>query len=309
MHLHPLLASLLTVVASFPGLAGQDGVQQASDTDVIGLKGDPHERMTVPVRVGDHGPFEFLIDTGSQNTVLSRGLATRLALTPNRRANLIGIAGTQQVDAVHLDQIDLGRRTFYGLFTPLLEDRNVGADGILGLDSLQGQRIVIDFQRKLMSIGDAKSLGGNKGFEIIVTARRRSGQLIMTSAKIDGVTTDVVIDTGAQTTMGNRALQHALAKRHRKIEQVMLDSVLGQQILADVGTGGLLTVGDITIDNVVIAFVDSPAFGALKLEERPALFLGMRELNVFKRVAIDFSSRKILFDMPAEGNGTNSREH
>ncbi len=298
MSVHPLFASLLPLVAAFPTLAGQDGTQQTSAVDVIGLNRDIDGRMTVPVRISAKGPFDFLIDTGSQNTVLSRSLAERLSLTPTKRATLVGIAGTTKVDAIELDQIDLGRRSFYGLFTPLLEGSNIGADGILGLDSLQGQRVVIDFGRKLMSIGDAKSQGGNSGYEIVVTAKRRSGQLIMTDARIDGVWADVVIDTGAETTIGNRALQRALEKRHRKIDQVMLGSVTGQQILADIGTGGMLNFDDLNINNVMIAFADSPAFAALNLDKKPALFLGMRELKVFKRVAIDFSTRKILFDLP-----------
>jgi len=34
------------------------------------------------------------------------------------------------------------------------------------------------------------------------------------------------------------------------------------------------------------------------LEKRPALILGMQEMELFKRVAIDFASSRILFDIP-----------
>jgi hypothetical protein len=85
----------------------------------------------------------------------------------------------------------------------------------------------MDFGRNRMEIGDAKSLGGNGGYEIVVTARRRSGQLIMTDAEIDGVMTDVVIDTGSDTSIGNRALQRALGKRGN-LGQAVLTSVTGQ---------------------------------------------------------------------------------
>ncbi|MFX9093446.1 hypothetical protein ABTN25_20120, partial [Acinetobacter baumannii] len=82
----------------------------------------------------------------------------------------------------------------------------LGADGIIGLDSLQGQRVLLDFRAGRMAIGEVADLGGTRGFEIVVQARRRSGQLIMTDAIIDGVKTDIIIDTGSDTSIGNRAL-------------------------------------------------------------------------------------------------------
>jgi predicted aspartyl protease len=254
--------------------------------------------MTVPVRIANQ-PFRFLIDTGAQNTVLSIATAAQLSLVPDGRAKLIGVAGSQMVDTVEVEQIDLGRRSYFGIVAPLLEGGDIGADGIVGLDSLQDQRVLLDFGKKLMAIGDAKTLGGNGGYEIVVTARRRSGQLIMTDARIDGVDTDVVIDTGAEYTIGNLALRQALSRR-RTHEQTVLQSVTGQSITADLAFARQLAIKDMQLSNVLIAFVDAPPFAALDLHRRPAILLGMRDLRAFKRVAIDFSTRKVMFDLPRE---------
>jgi len=54
----------------------------------------------------------------------------------------------------------------------IFDAQNIGADGIIGIDSLPGQRVLLDFGRNLMTVGDARSLGGDKGYEIVVTARR-----------------------------------------------------------------------------------------------------------------------------------------
>jgi predicted aspartyl protease len=298
MALQSLFAPLLPLFAMLPVLAGQDGGQQASETDVIAAASDRSDRMTVPVRMGAHGPFNFLIDTGSQNTVISTKVAESMALKPTARAKLISVIGTEMVDTVELEQIDLGRRSFYGVLAPLLDAGNIGADGILGLDSLQGQRVLIDFRRDLIAVNDAKTLGGNRGFEITVTARRRSGQLIMTDALLDGVKVEVVIDTGAETSIGNRALQQAMRRRHSPQGTAELRSVTGQRVIAELGLGRKLAVDDITFQNVLIAYVDSPAFPALGLDAKPALLLGMRDLRGFDRVAIDFATRKIFFDVP-----------
>jgi len=295
-----LSGPLAPFLALVPLLTGQTATPQSTAADTVGFDRDARGRMTVPVRVQEQGPFEFLVDTGSQNTVLSETLAQRLALEPGRKAWLVGIAGTSQVDTVTIDQLDLGRRSYYGLLAPLLQSSDIGADGILGVDSLQGQRVIIDFERRAMTIDDARKAGGSRGYEIVITARRRSGQLIMTHARIDGVWTDVIIDTGAENSIGNRALQDALKKRRAGAERVVLDSVTGQQIVADVDYGSTLSIGDLHINNMMIAFADAPPFAALNQQHRPTILLGMRELRVFKRVGIDFSARKILFDIPAE---------
>lgn len=291
-----VVSLLLPLAAVLPSFAGQDGQHQAADVDILALRQDSWSRMTVPVQVQEKGPFRFLIDTGSQNTVLSTDLAARLSLAPGKKAKLVGVAGTQIVDTVEIDQLDLGKRSFYGLLAPLLRSEHMGADGILGLDSLQGQRVLIDFRKDLMAIDDAKQLGGNRGYEIVVTARRRFGQLIMADANIDGVHTDVVIDTGAESSIGNLALGRALARRSK--ETTMLRSVTGQEIEANISYGRKLVIQDMALNNVVIAYADAPAFASLGLNKRPALLLGMRELRTFDRVAIDFEARKILFDLP-----------
>jgi predicted aspartyl protease len=293
-----LLLPLLPLAAALPVFAGQDGQQQAAQTDVIAIRKDQWSRMTVPVKVVEKGPFRFLIDTGSQNTALSTDLAARLSLVPNRKARLISVAGIQMVDMVEIDQIELGRRSYYGLTAPLLQSEHMGADGILGLDSLQDQRVLVDFKKGLMAIDDAKNLGGNRGFEIVVEARRRSGQLIMADARLEGIKVQVVIDTGAETSIGNIALQKALSRK-RKSEKIELLSVTGHSVSADLGYARWLEIADVRFNNVAIAYTDAPAFKALKLDSRPSLLLGMRDLRSLDRLAIDFSSRRILFDIPS----------
>ena len=297
MPLHPVFAPLLPILALIPALTAQQLAPAAAEVDVIQTINDRHQRMTVPVRVSDQGPFQFLIDTGSQNTVVSSALASQLSLQPHSRARLVGVAGVKMVDTVSIEQIDLGTRSYYSVRAPLLERADIGADGILGLDSLQGQRVLIDFRKGVILVSDAKTLGGNRGFEIVVTARRRSGQLIVTDAVIDGVRVNVVIDTGAEYSIGNRALQTALRNRSPQ-GQATLKSVTGQEIVADLAMARSLAIDSIGFTSVLIAYADSPPFAVLGLDKKPALFLGMRDLRSLDRIAIDFSTRRIYFDMP-----------
>ncbi|MFC0204454.1 aspartyl protease family protein [Novosphingobium soli] len=272
---------------------------EAADAVVLQGEADQHARMTIDVAVHGAGPYRFLIDTGSQRTVVSTTLAGVLGLAPGPQVRVIGMAGAFDVATAKVRSIAFGERAFHDLTVPLLERGNIGADGILGTDSLQHQRVLLDFARNTIRIGDASDLGGRDGFDIVVRAKHRSGRLILTNAEVDGVRADVVIDTGASGTVGNRALQRALARKVRGPQRGVgvLTSVTGHELPIDLQVAGKLELGGMGVTNVVIGYADAPAFGELKLDRRPALFLGMRELRAFKRVAIDFSTRKVLFDL------------
>lgn len=289
----PLLLAILPTPLLHAGAA-----PDSEQSDVIALSSDQTARMTVPVRIGTSGPFRFLIDTGSQNTIISSDLATRLALPPDRAATVISVAGVLPVQTVLIDELGLGRRSYNTLIAPVLNQRDIGADGMVGIDGLQDQRVLIDFRKGLIAVSDARSLGGNAGYEIVVTARSRSGQLIMTDALVDGIRTAVIIDTGAEASIGNRALLAALGRKGARLGKAELLSVTGQRVMADLAPAGTLAIHGVTMKNVAIAFTDAPPFARLKLDRKPALLLGMRELRAFPRVAIDFQRRQILFDLP-----------
>lgn len=298
MAIQALAIGMMLAAADMPAAQAQPALIDSSEVEIIKTQSDRERRMTVPVRVGAADTFDFVIDTGSQTTVLARDIAERMRLPLARRARIVGIGGSETADTVIVSEIALGRRSFQDLEVVLFEGRHIGADGIVGIDSLQRQRVLLDFSRNQLMIGDVRSQGGNSGFEIVVTARRRLGQLIMTDALVDGIRTDVIIDTGADTSIGNRALQRSLNRRATN-ELITLISVTGQIATAELGYPRKLTIGTVDITNLLVAYTDAPVFDALKLTRRPALLLGMRELRLFKRVAIDFGTNRIYFDLPA----------
>jgi hypothetical protein len=74
--------------------------------------------------------------------------------------------------------------------------------------------------------------------------------------------------------------------------------VHGQKVTSDLAMAKRLVIGRMELNDVPIGFADSPAIAALGLQDRPALILGMGNLRLFERVAIDFASRRVLFDLP-----------
>lgn len=296
-----MLSAALGVVAPSSAQApAADPTGAASDVSppaVMIADRDRHERMTVPVTVNGVGPFRFLVDTGAQ----AARVAQALGLAPSGRATLVAMASRNSVETVALDGLEFAGRRFGALTTPLLSDRDIGADGIIGLDSLQDLRVIIDFRADSITVGDAFA-GGRASYEIVVRARRKLGQMIITDAQVGGVRTAVIVDTGSWHSLGNRALQRRL--RARESHKITATDVAGASLTSEIALVSELRIGRIGMANVPVGFADSPAFAALDLENTPALILGMGNLRPFERVAIDFASRRVLFDIPAQATGS-----
>ena len=300
----PLLGILAAIAAQ---LSAQASAQAAppiidaegfpsTDTEVLDTGTDRATRMTLPVMIGKDGPYDFFIDTGAQATVVSRELGEQLNLPSDGSATLVGIASRNKVQLVQLDGLLLGSRTIDGLTAPLLERRHLGADGIIGLDSLQDLRVLLDFREGIMAVVDATTRSSDRGYDIIVRARSRLGRMIVTDAEIDGVSTTIIVDTGSQASIGNPMLKRRLHSRSE--DQVTGLDVNGATIEAKYDQVDRLRIGNVQIGNIPIAFSDALVFEELGLNDRPALILGMQDLRLFDRVAIDFVQQKILFDLP-----------
>lgn len=257
---------------------------------------DAHARPTVEVRLAGQGPFRFLLDTGAQATVIARDVAQRLALPSAGHATLVATGSRRSVDLVQVAGLAFADREMNLAASPVLESANMGADGILGLDTLQGLRVLMDFRERRMTVVDPNAQRLTGRYEIVVRARKRLGQMIIMDADVDGIRTAVIIDTGAAVAIGNPVLQRRLRAKRR--EGGITIDVNGVQFNTDLSLASQIRVGTLTIADVQIGFTDSPAFHALRLAERPALILGMNALRALDRLAIDFAARKVMFDLP-----------
>jgi len=271
------------------------------DAERIAIDRDRLERMTVSVRIDEGGPYAFIIDTASQRTIVSKEISGALALDIEDEVTIVALAGSTVVQTVFVPSLTLGQRSYDGLIAPTFRSEHIGADGVLGLDSLQGRRILFDFLGRTISVEDISEPPKSRSLrEIVVTARRRSGQLIFTNATIAGVRTSIIIDTGGELSIGNKALQRRLRLKSSAMTQMNLVDITGRSVPADYGIAEELLIGRARFGIIPIAFADIAPFKALRLDKTPALFLGMDALRQFDRVAIDFANRKIYFLLPED---------
>jgi len=266
--------------------------------EVLALEQERYSRFTLPVTVEGTGPFAFMIDTGSQATAITHEIRTIANLAPAGTAVLVGMASRREVELASVARIEFGSNSFTNFSAPVLAREHVGADGIIGLDALQDFRVLIDFRNHTIAVEDASIKESRAGYEIVVRARSRLGQLLITDAVVEGVRATVIIDTGAQASLGNTALRDKI--RARRAQEVITTDVNGVDIVGELAFVRSLTIEGLSLNNVPLTFADTPAFAALGLKDQPVLSLGMQHLALFDRVAIDFSRQRILFDVPAD---------
>ena len=264
--------------------------------DKIAMGVDPFDRMTVPVRLGGQGPFRFLVDTGADRTAISIELAARLGLVAGPRALLHSATGESHVAMAVIADLTLSRTSVERIEAPLLAAADIGADGILGIDSLRAQRLLFDFAARTLSITTSHGRDELSGEDvIIVRAQRREGRLVITDAAADDNHVSVVIDTGSQYSIGNAELRRAL-ERHGRIEvigPVELLSVTGASLRGELAMVRELEIGRATITNLALVFADAHTFHQLNLDRSPAILLGMNGLRSFDKVSIDFETKKL----------------
>ena len=255
-------------------------------------------RMTVEVNVNGRGPYHFVVDSGADTTAVGLKVARDLQLPLGTPVILNGMTDRNIVDRVRVASLTLGPSTISNLEVPALKEEDLGGDGMIGIDALVRQRLMMDFDNKVIKVEDAAKPVEHFTDEIVIVARLQHGQLILTHVKAGGFSLDAVIDTGSEITIGNLALRDRLMSRNLNKEwTIATTGVTGKTVDLQLGQLRELRVGSIVLHNIPIAFADVPPFKVFGLSDTPALLLGTDILQNFRKVSLDFAARKVRFQL------------
>jgi hypothetical protein len=255
-------------------------------------------RLNVDVRVNGRGPYRFVVDSGADTSVVGQGIARDLELPLGSPVILNGVTARNIVDSVKIAELTIGSSRIPNLELPALRESDVGSDGLIGIDALNQQRLMLDFEARKVRVEDARTPIRTSPGDIVITAKRIQGQLILTRVKAGNVALDAVIDTGSEVTIGNSALREKLIGRHTvKFWNAEVTGVTGVTVPIQMTTIPRLQLGPVTLEDVPIAFADVPPFAMFGLSDQPALLLGTDLLEKFRRVSLDFRARKVRFQL------------
>ena len=298
-------APVIAQTVSLDTYAQRPLIDRSTQREDVRLRTEANQRMTVPVKLSGKGPWQFIVDTGANRTSISSSLAASLGLAPGGATQIHTVTGVKTVQTATVPDLQLSDNNIRNLRAPLLDATNIGADGMLGVDSLQSQQVVFDFTKNTMSIVPAvrKEVTENNG-AIVIYGRLLNGRLIVTHADADGNDITVILDTGSEVCVGNDAMRQRMQKHGQLTDAgyVELQSVTGEKLPGQYTFVKKLAFGGVDLNGVAVVFANAHTFHDLGLDDRPALLLGMNAMRAFKKVSIDFAHQKFRVILPQDGS-------
>lgn len=154
--------------------------------------------IVIPVTVNGAGPYEFLLDTGSNTTLIDAEFARALRLRPIDRIELMTVAGSQIVPRARLESVAIGAKSaadVEAVFSDLREARAISQEicGVLGQNFLSLFNYLINYRERRIEFEDGgeleKSLCGER-----TPVESREGRALITSGGRERLR--LVLDSG-----------------------------------------------------------------------------------------------------------------
>lgn len=252
-------------------------------------------RVWAPVTINGQGPFRLVLDTGANGSAVIASVVRRLGLSLDAapQVQLHGVTGSAMVPAIEVDSLEVGELALQGRRLPVLPDAFGGAEGVLGTEGLLDKRISIDFTRDEISIMRSRRQSIGAGYtEIPLTLTRQN--LLELEVYIGNLRVKAVLDTGAQTSVGNHALRDLLRRRpmdgglERDITGVTLDVARARLLPIP-----LMRIGALEVRGLHLTFGEMAIFERWQYQDEPLLLLGMDVIGSFDALVIDYPRRQL----------------
>ncbi|HSY04599.1 MAG TPA: aspartyl protease family protein [Steroidobacteraceae bacterium] len=266
-------------------------VQTTEPRFVSPTRRDRIGRIWAPVLIDGKGPYRLVLDTGATRSALAARAALSLGNAQVATTVVTGFTGSAVVPTVKVSRMEVGDLLFGPTELPVLADVFGGAQGVLGIEGLANKRIYADFTHDRLEISYSHGERARRDFATVPL--RQVNGLLIADVRVRGIRTKAIIDTGAQSTVGNVALRDALTRRpsdgrREEIVGVTLDVQSGDNIPA-----GDIDFGSLKIKGAHITFGDMYLFKHWKMTDEPALTLGMDLLGSFDVLIIDYNRREL----------------
>jgi predicted aspartyl protease len=261
-------------------------------------------RIWAPVYIDGKGPFRLVLDTGATRTAIVQrvvdALGARTRDQPEMR--LRGVTGTATVPSIAVSRVEFGELRVPTGRLPVLRDAFGGADGVLGTEGLAGRRLYIDFMNDLIHVSMSHGERAPADY-ITVPFELAGGHLLVTDARVGGVHVRMIIDTGAQISVGNLALRDALSRRrNERVETHTIEGVTLDEEATEQHAVPLIQIGQMQLRMEYMEFADVEIFKYWHMTSTPTVLVGMDVLGMLDKLVIDYSRHEIQVRL-ADGHG------
>jgi hypothetical protein len=138
-------------------------------------------QMIVPVSINHTGPYDFLLDTDTQVTMIDPSLAAELHLKSQGAAEVVGVGFHTRASLAQLDLLEVGSKTMANPAVVLhnlddFKEAGLHIRGILGGNFLRRFDVLIDYGHSMLCLDDTNVMRPEvKGEQIaLVTPPQKS---------------------------------------------------------------------------------------------------------------------------------------
>lgn len=257
-------------------------------------------RVVAPVTVNGQGPFRFIVDTGANRSVLSQDLADHLGLVAEGTGEVHSVHGVTTAPLTHVNSLQYGALPLNTQSLPVLHGPMLaGENGLLGVDGMRGRRLRLDFVHNCIEIIPSRGAPRLRSW-IRVQGELRFGHLVVVRGTINRVPTNLLIDTGSDTSLANNALREAIGARLLRTRGINSAGAVaytaGDPIfLPDSVFLPRMQFGGLEVRNVRAYVGDFHIFRLWNLIDEPTLLVGMDLLAQSRGLAIDYTTGMVYF--------------
>jgi hypothetical protein len=252
-------------------------------------------QLIVSVSVNHAGPFNFLLDTGTQITIIDRTLANELQLIDHGSAAIAGVGFHESATLAQLDYIAAGSHSLadqealvYNLDG--LQSAKPAVRGILGEDFLEKFDMLIDNAHSLLCLDDSAAMRSSMRGERVslLTPERTTGgkelpsSLVIVAHLSSGMRpVHLKLDSGANAAFLYNTSQYMALGSFRGA------ALHGAGANGTIRTFEALPPQDVKIGPVEISKVPFLTLTGAQKDYRTSDFDGLLPMGLFKRVFID----------------------
>ena len=239
--------------------------------------------VTTEVYVGGQGPYLFLVDTGSETTMMDRALAASLGLRPTFQTEIVSVTGSRFAPGATLEGVRAGGADIPPVevvFDDPVQARQVvpGVRGVLGINALRQVSFLLAPRDGVIRIGGdvARPADG-----VAVPMREVEGRVVI-GARMGREPLSLVLDSGANHVVLFR-MPEAMA-RTSPVSSTVTTLDGARQAAATTWTA------EMTVED------------KLRMKTRPAVVLqragspvdGLMPVSAFERVFVDRARNEVV---------------
>jgi hypothetical protein len=249
-------------------------------------------QMVVAVSVNHSGPYDFLLDTGTQFTIVDTSMASELRLNAAQGSVPVdGIGFHTAASSVWLDQVAIGSHTVTHLEALVYDLQNLKSfglhlRGVLGEDFLQHFDVLIDNSHKMLCLDESSAMRtGMKGPRITLVTPMDDDQVppnsLIIPVRLSGSTQTLRLDldSGATAPFLYGALQSMSSANPRgTLPRVTGTDGMEREVVASPPQD--MRIGALTLSKVQFFTLADRKHGAV------SGFDGLLPVGLFRRVFI-----------------------